>query len=519
MTRGRLAVHGHFYQPDRRDPFSGLIPPEANAAPHPNWTSRITAECYGPNAASGNFGRIGWDIGPALATWLRREQPGVHAAIVEQEHGHNGLAQAYHHAILPLASARDRRTEIRWGLRDFELRFGHRPAGLWLPETAVDLLTLRIAAEEGVGYTILAPWQAGTSGIDTRRPYRVVLGVRSIIVAFYDGPLSAAVSFEPEATVDAGAFARERVAPALEPALADGSPPLLVVATDGELYGHHQTFRDLFLEHLTTDVAAGVAGPAPAPSERGRATRAAARREEARQARRPRPAPKPAAAERAAPPWELTTLGDVLADPHRQHLPVMTIQERTSWSCHHGVARWSAECPDAHDGRWKQPLRAAFDRLAASVDRVCEAEARALGVDLWAARDGYADVASEFAPPEAFVERTLAAATQGAPARAARLAADAGAAERLGALLSAQASRLSMFASDGWFWDEPSRVETAQVMRFAAHAARIVDDLAGTDLEAELVADLAALRSPRDRRDGAALYRAALAAVDAARTA
>ena len=120
------------------------------------------------------------------------------------------MAQAFHHAILPLAGARDRRTEIHWGLRDAELRFGHRPSGLWLPETAVDLLTLRIAAEAGVRYTILAPWQAATGGLDARRLYRVALGAdRHMIVAFYDGALSAAVSFEPSATADVATVRRD----------------------------------------------------------------------------------------------------------------------------------------------------------------------------------------------------------------------------------------------------------------------------------------------------------------------
>ena len=146
QRRGRLAVHAHFYQPDRRDPFSGLIPEDPSAGPERDWTTRIAAECYAPNAQRRNFARIGWDLGPALATWLRRERPEIHAAIQAQENGRNGLAMGYHHSILPLASPRDRRTEIRWGLRDFELRFGHRPAGFWLPVTAVDLLTLRIAA-------------------------------------------------------------------------------------------------------------------------------------------------------------------------------------------------------------------------------------------------------------------------------------------------------------------------------------------------------------------------------------
>ena len=470
MSRGRLAVHGHFYQPDRRDPFSGALPKEPAAAPYPDWTSRITAECYAPNAEHGNFGRIGWDLGPALATWLRRERPAVHDAIARQENGRNGLAIGYHHAILPLASVRDRRTEIRWGIRDFQLRFGRRPSGLWLPETAVDLLTLRIAHEEGIRYTILAPWQAGVDSVDTRRPYSVALGASGrMAVAFYNRPLSTAVSFEPEATVNADRFTRELVLPRL----AGGPPPavpLALIATDGELYGHHQRFRDLFLARLT-----GWKYPG----------------------------------------FDVTTLGAFLDEParHGGRLPTMTLREQTSWSCHHGLARWSGECPCARDGRWKQPLRAALDRLASAIDTVCEQEARALGVDLWGARDRWADVASQYASGEAVVDSAFSEAANGSPARAARLAA-AGPQRLLVELLMAQASRLSMFASDAFFWEDPSRPETLQALRFAAHAVRLVDAATGLRLEAAFVDDLGALRSPLTGADGVELYALALAAVD-----
>jgi len=466
MSGRRLAIHGHFYQPDRRDPFSGSVIPDPAAAPHPDWNSRIAAECYAPNAERGNFRRIGWDLGAGLATWLRREQPEVHDAIAAQETGRNGLAVGYHHSILPLASIRDRRTEIRWAMRDFELRFGHRPAGIWLPETAVDLPTLRICADEGVRYTILAPWQAGQDGIETRRPYRVALGAgREITVVFYDQALSAAVSFEPGATVNADQFVQERV----RPRLTSGRPPvspLAVIATDGELYGHHQPFRELFLARLTGWRYVG---------------------------------------------FQVTTVGDALDEELR--LSPMTIRERTSWSCHHGVARWSAECPDAADGRWKQPLRAALDRLAAAIDVVSEQRARAIGVDLWAARDRWADVASEFAEADATVESILADAVNGAPAHAARFAHDDEPRGVLKALLRAQASRLGMYASDAWFWEDPSRPETLQSLRLAAHAARLVDAVADTTLERPFVEDLSALRSPRTGADGAALYALALETV------
>jgi hypothetical protein len=138
-------------------------------------------------------------------------------------------------------------------------------------------------------------------------------------------------------------------------------------------------------------------------------------------------------------------------------------------------------------------------------------------VDAWAARDAYVDVVSGFSPVEAFTARTLASATGGAPARAARIAADASAEGLLRDLMAAQASRLAMFASDAWFWEDASRPETQQAMRFAAHAARLADPLVTGvrggrigPLERAFVEDLRALRSPLTGEDGAALYRVAL---------
>ena len=257
MTRGRLVVHAHFYQPSRIDPFTGEIPRDPSAAPSHDWTERVTAECYRPNAERGALWRVSWDLGPTLTADLATRAPDVLAGFVaadrrgRSEAGGPAIAQAFHHAILPLAAMRDRYTEVVWGVRDFEHRFGRRPTAMWLPETAVDLPTLRILADAGIAATILAPWQAETSHVDARHPYRVDLGGgRHIVVAFYDGDLSGTVSFEPDTTADADRFARERVAPRLAVPLPGGGAPMLVIASDGELYGHHRPFRDLFLQRL-----------------------------------------------------------------------------------------------------------------------------------------------------------------------------------------------------------------------------------------------------------------------------
>ncbi|MBP1706198.1 MAG: glycosyl hydrolase family, partial [Chloroflexi bacterium] len=269
MTRGRLAIHAHLYQPGRVDPFSGRVPDDPAAAPARNWNERVEADCYRPNAARGNLERISFDLGPSLATWMDTAAPDTMRRIIASDRDENAVATGFHHSILPLASARDRRTEIRWGLRDFELRFDRAAEGFWLPEAAVDLPTLRALAAERVRWVVLAPWQASSEDLETRRPYRIELGHGlDIVVAFYDGELSGAVSFDPSATADADRFARDWILPRLSsPVRRDGSSgreadrPLAVVATDGELYGHHQRFRDLFLERLVA--------PASATGDRG----------------------------------------------------------------------------------------------------------------------------------------------------------------------------------------------------------------------------------------------------------
>jgi hypothetical protein len=281
-------------------------------------------------------------------------------------------------------------------------------------------------------------------------------------VVFYDGELSAAVSFEPAVTRDADRFARERVAPRLGGETTDGRAPVVVIATDGELYGHHQPFRDLFLHRLVA--------PSEAIPDRG---------------------------------FDVVTLAAAVAEqPGRPH-PEVRIRDRTSWSCHHGVLRWAGECADAADGRWKAPLRGALERLAGGIDAATTAVARDLPgrPDPWDARDRYVNV--------------VIGAQEGDELAAACLGPSASPDDRARLLdaLEAQRWRLAMFASCGWFWEDPARTETRQVLRAAARAARLMDGLAGTDLETRLVADLATFVSPALGIDGATIYRRALAEV------
>jgi hypothetical protein len=435
VTAPSLVVHGHFYQPPRLDPVTGRTPVDPTAAPARDWNARIAADCYRPNAELGNLGAMSWDVGPTLAGWLGSDEgdPVAYRGFVDGERGANGLAQPFHHTILPLATAADRQTEVRWGLRDFEVRFGRRPRGMWLPETAVDLATLRLLADEGIDHTILAPWQVAMAGLDTRRPVRVDLGDgRSMVVAVYDGLLSAAVSFEPAATVDADAFVRDRVLPRFaEPGLPGEVDPIVIIATDGELYGHHQPFREHFLARLVG---------ATSPVDR-----------------------------RYAAPSLAAVLDATAA---AAALPLAQLHERTSWSCHHGIARWGAGCGCVADAAWKAPLRLILERLAGGVDALSEGVARQLpgGPDVWAARDAYVDVVIGATAPEAFASTWLGPA---APADARRT---------FLALMEAQRWRLSMFASCAWFWESPDRIETTAALRAARHAAALIGTQTGIDL-------------------------------------
>jgi hypothetical protein len=461
VTRPALVVHGHFYQPPRLDPFTGTMPLDPTAAPARDWNERISADCYRPNAELGNLGAMSWNLGPTLASWLQVGDPIAYRGFVDGDRGANGMAQPFHHAILPLASAADQLTEVRWGIRDFEVRFGRRPIGMWLPETAVDQATLRVLVDHGITHTVLAPWQVvGLDGepLDTRRPVRIDLGDgRSIVAVLYDGLLSAAVSFDPSATVDADWFVRDRLLPRLgqEPLPGD-SPPLVVIATDGELYGHHQAFRDHFLTRLV-----GRAAPADLP-------------------------------------FETPALSVAVGRAAAAGLPVGRLRDRTSWSCHHGIARWGSSCACVPDGAWKGPLRSALDRLAGGVDAGTEQLLRALPgrPDPWAARDASVDVPLGLATTRSFGSAWLAPSAT-ATDRA-----------TFDAVMEAQRWRLAMFASCGWFWDEPARIETAGALRAAVRAARLIDGLAGTDLERRLVADLALVSA-----DGIGLLDAALATV------
>jgi alpha-amylase/alpha-mannosidase (GH57 family) len=509
--RRYICIHGHFYQPPRENPWLEAIERQDSAYPYHDWNERITAECYGPNAVSrildekgrirelaNNYERISFNFGPTLLQWMEDHTPETYAAVldaddrsIERFGGHgSALAQVYNHMIMPLATERDQRTQVIWGLRDFEHRFGRHAEGMWLAETAADVASLEALAEQGVTFTILAPSQAkrirpldgvgdaddangaanrGRSGADGGDDWRDVTGGRvdptraylcrlpsgrEINLFFYDGPLSRAVAFE--GLLRSG----DRFATRLTDMFDERRtwPQLGHIATDGETYGHHHRYGDMAL---------------------ARALRVIEGRKDIR----------------------LTNYGEYL----ERHPPEYEVEilDRTSWSCAHGVDRWRANCGCNTGGRpdwtqaWRRPLRDSLDWLAGQLAAGYEPAAGELVTDPWAARDDYIDV---------ILDRESDVIADFLAKHAVR-ALDAAEQVRLTKLLEIQRQAMLMYTSCGWFFDDLSGIETVQVLQYAGRAIQLAAELLDRDLEDGFVSRLQEAKSNiPDMGDGRAVY-------------
>ena len=512
-----LCIHCHFYQPPRENPWLEAVEVQDSAYPYHDWNRRITAECYAPNGASrlldgsghirkivSNYERISFNLGPTLLSWMEENAPSVYQGILEADRnsrqhfsGHgNALAQAYNHMILPLANRADKYTQVVWGIRDFERRFGRHPEGMWLPETAVDTETLEILADLGIRFTLLAQRQAGRvrkiggrnwkevqGVIDPTRAYRLKLpSKRTITLLFYDGPISQAVAFE--GLLNNG----EQFAQRLLEGFADARtwPQLMHIATDGETYGHHHKYGDMALAYALDYIASQKLA-------------------------------------------KITNYGEFL----EQHPPTHEVEivENSSWSCIHGVERWRQNCGCSTGGRagwnqeWRAPLRQALDWLRDEVTPKFEQKASTLLRSPWLARNDYIDVVLDRSPEnvEAFLRKHIRPSPATRPAPGA-VAVPAGAEppiidEQFGSiatedkitvlkLMELQRHAMLMYTSCGWFFDELSGIETVQVIMYAGRAVQLAQELFGDHLENGFVERMAAARSNLPQHGtGADIYR------------
>jgi alpha-amylase/alpha-mannosidase (GH57 family) len=462
-----ICIHGHFYQPPRENPWLEAVELQDSAFPYHDWNERITAECYAPNAharlldgdgrierMANNYSKISFNFGPTLLSWMGEKAPDILDAIVaadkksrEQFSGHgSALAQCYNHIIMPLANARDKRTQVAWGIRDFESRFGRKPEGMWLPETAADDETLDVLAEHGIKFTILSPFQANRirpleensewqdvngSKIDPSMPYLVKLkSGRSIAVFFYDAPIAQAVAFEN--LLDNGEHFASRMMEAFDENR--NHAQIAHVATDGESYGHHFHYGDMALAYALNLI-----------EENGQA--------------------------------KLTIYAEFLEKFPPTH--EVEIHQPSSWSCPHGVDRWKKNCgcnSGGHEGwnqEWREPLRNAMDFLRDKLAPLYETKAKEFLRDPWAARDNYIEVILNRSPESIskfFSEHAARELSETDQVVALRL-------------LEMQRHAMLMFTSCGWFFDEISGIETVQVIQYAARALQLANELSSENLE------------------------------------
>ena len=451
MELNAVCVHGHFYQPPREDPLSGLIPEEPGAEPYSNWNERIHDECYQPNAVLGNFEKISFNIGPTLFSWMEKYDPITYHAIIAQEVNNfirygvgNGLAQSYNHTILPLANKRDKITQVKWGIADFVHRFGHQPQGMWLPETAVDLETLTVLADCDIKFTLLAPWQIeADQNLPTDQPYLVRLpGSRDpMVVFFYNQNLSTQVSFQDEATRNADYFIERWLEPQFSK---DFSPRdrLTLIASDGELYGHHKALREYFLSYMLNG----------ALHSRG---------------------------------YEITYPGLWLRD--HQPTEFVKISEYTSWSCLHGIIRWMGECDCSPGASWKATLRWGLGKLADELDNIYQTFMNQFTSHIWDLRNEYIHVYLGELTSEEFLEKHI-------PSPLSELDK-----HKINLMLAAQFERQRIFTSCGWFFNSFHRIEPQNNIAYAAQAVWLTKQATGTDLRPRA---LALLKKVRDQNTG-----------------
>ena len=481
-----LCIHGHFYQPPRENAWLEEIEQQDSAFPYHDWNERICAECYSPNALArllndkqdltqltNNYARISFNFGPTLLSWMEKKEPEVYQAILDADklsqvryggHG-SAIAQAYNHIILPLANARDKETQIKWGVTDFTKRFGRAPEALWLAETACDTPTLCALADAGMKFVILAPgqcarvrkigedkWEEVGAAVDPKRPYRCSLpNGKQIVLFFYDGPVSQGIAFSD--TLSSGEKFASRL---LSTYNAGEEAQLMHIATDGETYGHHQKFADMALAYCLKKVE-------------------------------------------ETPDVELTVYGEFLEKYPPQY--EAQIVENSSWSCFHGVERWRADCGcnAGHAGwhqKWRGPLRAALDFVRDELIKTFETVGRQYFKDPWAARNDYINL---------MMDRSLDAQHVFFLTHATEKAWS----DRPGALmlLEMQKNALFMYTSCGWFFDEISGLETVQIMQYAARALELNRRLTGKDLEPEFINKLALAPSNiKDLKHGARIY-------------
>ena len=490
MQNKYISIHGHFYQPPRENAWLESIEPQESASPFHDWNERINFECYATNAVArildsdnrivkivNNYSRMSFNFGATLLSWMEKADPETYRLIQDADRessrrfgGHgSAVAQVHGHLILPLANAHDKKTQVYWGLHDFKHRFGRFPEGMWLAETAANVESLEVLAEQGIKYTILAPRQAKSvrkigaenwsdvhnESIDTRIPYICNLpSGRSIAIFYYNGNASQAVAFE--GLLNSGKALAGRLSHSFDD---NDVPQLMNIATDGESYGHHHKLGEMALADCLNHIEEN-------------------------------------------PNIKLTNYGEFLELFPPQY--ETQIHENSSWSCVHGVERWRSDCGCNAGGgygkwhqRWRAPLRFALNWLRDELMPIFEEQASAYVRDPWEVRNAYIAVLLDRSEEniDAFLDKVAFRELSKREK------------VHLFRLLEMQRNAILMFSSCGWFFDEISGLETTQILQYACRALHYAKQVADVDLEAEFMFRLAQAPSNLPQfADGGGVY-------------
>lgn len=462
-----LCIHGHFYQPPRENAWLEEIEQQESAAPFHDWNQRINTECYKTNTVArilntqneivdivNNHSKISFNYGPTLLSWQKKYAPATYQAIIEGDiesrknfggHG-SAMAQVYNHIIMPLASRKDKETQVLWGIEDFESHYGRKPEGMWLAEAAVDTESLEVMANCGIKFTVLAPNQAkrfrkigGTewyNGIETRRSYWCNLpSGKKIALFFYDGEVSQGVAFKGYLN-DGKKFAHELANAFYHQA---DFPQLVHIATDGESYGHHHKLGEMALAYCLRYI------------------------EENNLAK-------------------ITNYSQYLSlcPPEFE----VEIHENSSWSCAHGVERWRSNCGCSTGGgagwhqHWRKPLREALDFARDELIKIYETEMRKYHLNPWALRNEYIKI---------ILDRSNSNIDNFFKKHFANLVITPDIKTNVLRLLEMQRQAMLMYTSCAWFFNEISGLETVQVLQYANRALQLGERVSGKKIEKKLL--------------------------------
>jgi len=445
----KLSIHGHFYQPPRLDPMIMKYRDDDavvawSQGKFRNWNEAINAECYKPNADLGNFDLISFDMYRSLAQWLCEYDRSTYDKIINADkhnfitYGYgNAIGYAYDHAILPLLGEEDIELEVAWGMADFFKRYGHMPVSLWLPETGVDLKTLRILGKYGIRFVILAPWQVDTEGkqLDVSTLYKCSLGHGKVMNIFvYDGELSGDLSFNNVQMADANKYVSEYLPGAIH-------NDFSLAATDGERYGHHLKGGEHFLKQMLRDLFNNSS---------------------------------------------IETANVVQEFFNSQSTESIKIFDNSAWSCHHGgLKRWQGDCDCSYDdthgvrtnGYWKTALLSAFRVLSAQMELYLSEYAKIMISDLRILKLEYIHVMQGEIDFTVFIENHLIRPVTFEEER------------KLKALLDMQQYRLAMFTSDAFYFADLDRPESRINIQNAKKALSLLKDIGEIELMERLQKD------------------------------